>query len=426
MSASNPAHPRSALREFLESESAGGLLLMGAAALAMLIANSPLGEMYHHAMHAVTGPILTPKLGPMTVHLWINDGLMAVFFLLVGLEIKREFVDGRLATWNQRRLPMIAAAAGMAVPALIYLAIAGSTPGLANGWAIPAATDIAFAIGVLALLGPRAPTSLKLFLVTVAIVDDMGAVVIIALFYTASIDFTALVAAGIIFAVMLGLGRMGVKRLTLFLVLAAMLWFAMLLSGVHATIAGVLAAMTIPIEKTPGTPDSATSPLHRLEHALHPWVAFAIVPLFGFANAGVNITGMTAAQLFAPMPLGIALGLFLGKQLGIFAAVWLAVKAGFGAKLRGATWVQIYGVATLCGIGFTMSLFIGGLAFTDPLLVEEAKIGTLMGSFASGIMGYLILRTCALHPGHAREEAAKAAEIDADGDVATLEERARA
>ena len=426
MSASNPAHPRSALREFLESESAGGLLLMGAAALAMLIANSPLGEMYHHAMHAVTGPTLTPKLGPMTVHLWINDGLMAVFFLLVGLEIKREFVDGRLATWNQRRLPMIAAAAGMAVPALIYLAIAGSTPGLANGWAIPAATDIAFAIGVLALLGPRAPTSLKLFLVTVAIVDDMGAVVIIALFYTASIDFTALVAAGIIFAVMLGLGRMGVKRLTLFLVLAAMLWFAMLLSGVHATIAGVLAAMTIPIEKTPGTPDSATSPLHRLEHALHPWVAFAIVPLFGFANAGVNITGMTAAQLFAPMPLGIALGLFLGKQLGIFAAVWLAVKAGFGAKLRGATWVQIYGVATLCGIGFTMSLFIGGLAFTDPLLVEEAKIGTLMGSFASGIMGYLILRLCALHPGHAREEAAKAAEIDADGDVASLEERARA
>ena len=426
MSASNPAHPRSALREFLESESAGGLLLMGAAALAMLIANSPLGEMYHHAMHAVTGPALTPKLGPMTVHLWINDGLMAVFFLLVGLEIKREFVDGRLATWNQRRLPMIAAAAGMAVPALIYLAIAGSTPGLANGWAIPAATDIAFAIGVLALLGPRAPTSLKLFLVTVAIVDDMGAVVIIALFYTASIDFTALVAAGIIFAVMLGLGRMGVKRLTLFLVLAAMLWFAMLLSGVHATIAGVLAAMTIPIEKTPGTPDSATSPLHRLEHALHPWVAFAIVPLFGFANAGVNITGMTVAQLFAPMPLGIALGLFLGKQLGIFAAVWLAVKAGFGAKLRGATWVQIYGVATLCGIGFTMSLFIGGLAFTDPLLVEEAKIGTLMGSFASGIMGYLILRLCALHPGHAREEAAKAAEIDADGDVASLEERARA
>lgn len=425
MSASNPHHPRSALRDFLESESAGGLLLMGAAALAMLVANSALGESYHHLIHAVTGPTLTPKLGPMTVHLWINDGLMAVFFLLVGLEIKREFVDGRLSSWSQRRLPMIAAAAGMAVPALIYLAIAGSIPGLANGWAIPAATDIAFAIGVLALLGPRAPTSLKLFLVTVAIVDDMGAVVIIALFYTASIDATALAAAGIIFAVMLGLGRMGLKRLSVFLILSTMLWFAMLLSGVHATIAGVLAAMTIPIEKTPGAPDSATSPLHRLEHALHPWVAFAIVPIFGFANAGVDITGMTAAQLLAPMPLGIALGLFLGKQLGIFAAVWLAVKAGFGSKLRGATWVQIYGVATLCGIGFTMSLFIGGLAFTDPLLVEEAKIGTLMGSIASGIVGYLILRLCALHPAHAREEAAKAAEIDADGDVATMEEGVR-
>lgn len=423
MSASNPTHPRSALRDFLESESAGGLLLMGAAALAMLVANSALGEMYHHLMHAVTGPTLTPKLGPMTVHLWINDGLMAIFFLLVGLEIKREFVDGRLATWSQRRLPMIAAAAGMAVPALIYLAIAGSTPGLANGWAIPAATDIAFAIGVLALLGPRAPTSLKLFLVTVAIVDDMGAVAIIALFYTASIDLTALAAAAIIFAVMLGLGRTGQKRLSIFLTLAVLLWFAMLLSGVHATIAGVLAAMTIPIEKTPGAPDSATSPLHRLEHALHPWVAFAIVPIFGFANAGVDITGMTAAQLFAPMPLGIALGLFLGKQLGIFASVWLAVKLGFGSKLRGATWVQIYGVATLCGIGFTMSLFIGGLAFTDPALIEEAKIGTLMGSIASGVLGYLILRTCALHPGHTREEAAKAAEIEADGDVASLEER---
>ncbi len=426
MAASKPRPSRSALREFLESESAGGLLLMGAAALAMLIANSRLAADYFHLMHLVTGPTLTPKLGPMTVHLWINDGLMAVFFLLVGLEIKREFVDGRLSTWSQRRLPMIAAAAGMAVPALIYVTVTAGTPGVANGWAIPAATDIAFAIAVLALLGPRAPTSLKLFLVTVAIVDDMGAVVIIALFYTAKIDMTALAAAAIIFAVTFGLGRMGLKRLSVFLILAVMLWFAMLLSGVHATIAGVLAAMTIPIERTPGAPDSVTSPLHRLEHALHPWVAFAIVPIFGFANAGVDITGMTAAQLMAPMPLGIALGLFLGKQLGIFASIWLAVKLGFGAKLRGATWVQIYGVATLCGIGFTMSLFIGGLAFSDPALVEEAKIGTLMGSIASGVLGYLILRLCALHPGHACEEEAKAAEIDADGDVATMEEGVRA
>ncbi|NJS14495.1 MAG: Na+/H+ antiporter NhaA [Sphingopyxis sp.] len=418
-----PPRPRSAMRAFLESESAGGLLLIGAAALALLIANSALGETYRHALHYVTGPVLTPKLGPMTVHLWINDGLMAIFFMLVGLEIKREFVDGRLATWKQRRLPMIAAAGGMIVPALIYLAVVGDTPGLAYGWAIPAATDIAFAIGVLALLGPRAPTSLKLFLVTVAIIDDMGAVTIIALFYTASIDMTALMAATIIFAVMMGLCRMQVKRLSIYLVLAGMLWFATLLSGVHATIAGVLAAMAIPIEKTPGTPDSTTSPLHRLEHALHPWVAFAIVPLFGFANAGVDVTGMTPAQIFAPMPLGIALGLFIGKQVGIFGLVWLSVKLGFAKMLRGATWLQVYGVALLCGIGFTMSLFIGGLAFDDPLLVEEAKIGTLMGSFLSAIMGYAVLRFAPLHAALERIEQENAQEIDADGDVADICEK---
>ncbi len=417
---SNPAHPRSALREFLESESAGGILLMGAAALAIVLANSPLGDGYRALLNAVTGPELTPKLGPMTVHLWINDGLMAIFFLLVGLEIKREFVDGRLATWGQRRLPLVAAAAGMVVPAFIYLVVTAGSPGVANGWAIPAATDIAFAMGVLALLGPRAPTSLKLFLVTVAIIDDMGAVIIIALFYTASINMVALAAAAIIFAVMLALGRMGQRRLSVFLILAALLWYAMLLSGVHATIAGVLAALTIPIVKSPGAPDSAASPLHRLEHGLHPWVAFAIVPIFGFANAGVDLTGMTADQIFAPMPLGIALGLFLGKQIGIFTAVWLAVKAGFGAKLRGATWVQIYGVGTLCGIGFTMSLFIGSLAFADPLLVEEAKIGTLMGSIASGLLGYAILRFARPAADQAAEERDIAAEISADGDVETM------
>lgn len=414
---------RSALRAFLEKESAGGILLMGAAALAMLVANSPLAGQYHHLVHAVTGPVLTEKLGPMTVHLWINDGLMAVFFLLVGLEIKREFVDGRLASWQQRRLPMVAAAAGMVVPAFIYLVVTAGQPQLANGWAIPAATDIAFAIGVLALLGPRAPTSLKLFLVTVAIVDDMGAVAIIALFYTASLNMLALAAAGIILAVMIALNRLGIKQLALYLTLALLLWYVTLLSGVHATIAGVLAAMAIPIEKTPGAPDSATSPLHRLEHALHPWVAFLIVPLFGFANAGVNLTGMTWAEIFSPLPMGIMLGLFLGKQLGIFAAVWITVQAGFGARLRGATWLQIYGVSLLCGIGFTMSLFIGGLAFTDPLLVEEAKIGTLMGSLLSAIIGFAVLRFAPLAEDHARAEAETELEIMADGDVADMSER---
>lgn len=410
--------PRSALRDFLESESAGGILLIFAAILAMIVANSSLGDAYERVIHAVTGPVLTDKLGPMTVHLWINDGLMAIFFLLVGLEIKREFVDGRLASWDRRRLPFIAAAAGMAVPAALYMLFAGKEPGLAQGWAIPAATDIAFAMGVLALLGKRAPTSLKLFLVTVAIVDDMGAVAIIALFYTAKINMVALGAAAAILALMFAMNRAGVKSLILYLLMFLLLWYAMLLSGVHATIAGVLAAMMIPFEHTPGAPDSATSPLHQLEHALHPWVAFAIVPLFGFANAGVDLSGLTAEQIFAPLPLGIAAGLFLGKQIGIFGSVWLSVKLGIAGKLRGATWLQIYGVAMLCGIGFTMSLFIGGLAFPgDPTLVEEAKIGILMGSLAAALAGFAVLRFAPVHSQHDAIEGASDAEINADGDV---------
>jgi NhaA family Na+:H+ antiporter len=426
MNRSNPS--RSALREFLASESAGGMLLIFAAILAMIVANSPLGALYHDAIHAVTGPVLTDKLGPMTVHLWINDGLMAIFFLLVGLEIKREFVDGRLASWDRRRLPFIAAAAGMAVPAAIYMLFAGKEADLVQGWAIPAATDIAFAMGVLALLGKRAPTSLKLFLVTVAIVDDMGAVAIIALFYTAKINLVALAAAAAILGLMFAMSRLRVRSLPLYLLMFALLWYAMLLSGVHATIAGVLAAMAIPFDRTPGAPDSATSPLHRLEHGLHPWVAFAIVPLFGFANAGVDVSGLTAEQIFAPLPLGIAAGLFLGKQIGIFGSVWLSVKLGIAGRLRGATWLQVYGVAMLCGIGFTMSLFIGGLAFPgDPLLVEEAKIGILMGSLAAALAGYAVLRLAPLHPDHDATERRSDAEIAADGDVRdTSENRAMA
>ncbi|GAO77033.1 Na+/H+ antiporter NhaA type [Sphingopyxis sp. C-1] len=384
----------------------------------MIVANSSFAPLYHDAIHAVTGPILTDKLGPMTVHLWINDGLMAVFFLLVGLEIKREFVDGRLASWDRRRLPFIAAAAGMAVPAVIYILFAGNTSGLAQGWAIPAATDIAFAMGVLALLGKRAPTSLKLFLVTVAIVDDMGAVAIIALFYTAKINLAALGVAAVILGLMFAMARLRVKSLPLYLLMFAFLWYAMLLSGVHATIAGVLTAMTIPFERTPGEPNSAHSPLHKLEHALHPWVAFGIVPLFGFANAGVDISGLTAQQIFAPLPVGIAAGLFLGKQIGIFGSVWLAVKLGIAGRLRGATWLQVYGVAILCGIGFTMSLFIGGLAFPgDALLVEEAKIGILTGSLMAALVGFAVLRFAPLHPDHDAAESQSDAEIAADGDV---------
>ena len=389
---SNRAQPRSNLREFLASEAAGGILLMAAAALALIIANSQLSTDYFHFVHAVSGPTLSPKLGPMTVHLWINDGLMAIFFLLVGLEIKREFVDGHLSTWADRRLPIMAAAAGMVVPAAIYLGVAGGDPALVRGWAIPAATDIAFAIGVLALLGSRAPASLKLFLTTVAIVDDMGAVAIIAFFYTAELNLAALLAAGLIWLVMIVLNRTRVTALWPYLIFAALLWYATLLSGVHATIAGVMAAFAIPFRRTLGEPDATDSTLHRLEHLLTKPVAFLIVPLFGFANAGVSFAGIGLADVAQPLPLGIMLGLFVGKQLGIFGTVWAAAKFGIAKRPKGESWTQVYGVALLCGIGFTMSLFIGGLAFTDPSQGDAVKVGVLIGSLASALAGWLVLR----------------------------------
>ncbi|MEO1046615.1 MAG: Na+/H+ antiporter NhaA [Pseudomonadota bacterium] len=400
-----PKTPRSgsnsALRNFLESEAAGGVLLMISAAVAMIIANTPLYDVYHHVLHEIEGPVLTEKLGPMTPHLWINDGLMAIFFFLVGLEIKREFIDGRLATWDDRRLPVIAALGGMAVPAIVFIIViyAAGMPELSRGWAIPAATDIAFAIGVLALLGNRVPASLKLFLVTVAIVDDMCAVAIIALFYTSGLKIAFLAAAAVVLAIMFGINRAGVRSLPIYFVFTLVLWYLVLMSGVHATIAGVLAALTIPITKSPGAPDDAESPLHVLEHAIAPISAFFIIPVFGFANAGVEIIGkLSWSEVFAPLPLGIALGLLVGKQLGIFGSIWVCVKIGFAKKIPNANWQQIYGLSMMCGIGFTMSLFIGELAFAgkDPymqLLRDEAKIGILMGSIVSAVVGYFVLRS---------------------------------
>ncbi len=388
----NQATTPSALRAFLDSEAAGGIILMAVAALAIIFANSSFAEESFHGIHRVIGPELSPKLGPMTVHLWINDGLMAVFFLLVGLEIKREFVDGHLATWADRRLPVIAAVAGMVVPACIYLFIAGGDENLVRGWAIPAATDIAFAIGVLALLGSRAPASLKLFLTTVAIVDDMGAVGIIAMFYTAQLDLMALFLAAGIWVAMLMLGRLKVTALWPYLILAVMLWYAVLLSGVHATIAGVMAAFAIPFRRTIATPDAEDSLLHKLEHMLAKPVAFVIVPLFGFANAGVSLQGVGIPDLASPLPLGIALGLFLGKQIGIFASIWVCARLGIAARPKDASWSQVYGVALLCGIGFTMSLFIGGLAFVGDAQSQAVKIGVLLGSVVSAIAGWLVLR----------------------------------
>lgn len=394
MAARNDQAGRSVLRRFLQSEAAGGIILMAAAALAMLVANLPgISEAYFHLLHLDTGPVISPKYGSMTVHLWINDALMAIFFLFVGLEIKREFIDGQLATWEHRRLPIVAAAAGMVGPALVYLFITGWDGPLVNGWAIPAATDIAFAIGVLALLGRRAPASLKLFLTTVAIVDDMGAVAIIAIAYTAELSTLYLALGALVMAVMVVLNRRGVKTLTPYLLLGAALWYVVFMSGVHATIAGVLTAMMVPITTSPGACDDEESPLHKLEHALAPWVAYLIVPVFGFANAGVSLAGMSPAILLAPLPLGIAAGLFIGKQVGIFGSIWLSAKLRFAAPPGGATWLQIYAVAMLCGIGFTMSLFIGGLAFPgNEELVDEVKIGVLAGSILSAVIGYTILR----------------------------------
>jgi NhaA family Na+:H+ antiporter len=350
--------PNSVLRRFLSNEAAGGIVLMITAAVALVVANSPLAGTYFGVLHAYVG-------GLSVLH-WINDGLMAVFFLLVGLEIKREMLDGQLSTWPRRVLPGIAAAGGMLVPALIYVGLNSGSPETLRGWAIPAATDIAFALGVISLLGRRVPGSLKIFLAALAILDDLGAVIIIALFYTAELSIPDLAFAGLTVAGLVALNRLKVHRLAPYLLLGVLLWWFVLQSGVHATLAGVVLALTVPIQKTPTEPESRTSPLHRLEHAIAPAVAFMVVPIFGFANAGVSFAGMSFAALLAPVPLGVAAGLFLGKQVGVFAFSWVAIRLNWADLPLHASWAQLYGVSLLCGIGFTMSLFIGLLAFETP------------------------------------------------------------
>lgn len=379
----SPRSRFSVLREFLDSGAAGGLLLMSAAVLALFVANSPLAEGYFAALHA--------SLAGLSLLHWINDGLMAVFFLFVGLEIKREFLDGQLSSWSNRALPCVAAAGGVIAPGLIYGLINLGHPEALRGWAIPTATDIAFALGVLSLLGSRVPTSLKVFLATLAIVDDLVAVLVIAVFYTAKINLAALVGATIVVLTLIALNRLRIARLAPYLVLGVALWGLVLLSGVHATIAGVALAMTIPLKPSKGAPDDVESPLHRLEHALAPWVSFLIVPVFGFANAGVAFGGMSPAILGEPVTLGVALGLVLGKQLGVFFAAALAIRLGLACLPVAASWMQLYGVSLLCGIGFTMSLFIGLLAFPTPLLQDEVKIGVLVGSLISACAGALVL-----------------------------------
>lgn len=378
-------HTPSFLRAFLASVAAGGIVLMAAAALALLIANSPYAELYFQT--------LAMYLGPLNVGHWINDGLMAVFFLLVGLEIKREFLDGQLATWPRRILPGIAALGGMAMPALIYSLFNRHQPELLRGWAIPTATDIAFALGVLSLFGKRVPASLKIFLTALAIIDDLGAVVIIAIFYTADLSLPYLAGAAGVGLLLLGLNRLRVLQLTPYLILGAALWFLVFKSGVHATVAGVVLALAIPLVRSPGTShDAVGSPLHRLEHALHLPVALFIVPLFGFANAGVSLAGLGWETLTQPLTLGIYVGLVAGKFVGVFGSAWLAIKLKLAEAPALAHTSHLLGVGLLCGIGFTMSLFIGLLAFPErPDLQDGVKIGIIFGTLLATIFGSIVL-----------------------------------
>lgn len=384
------------LREFLRLESAGGFMLVAAALMAMILANSPLSALYHTVLNDVHFAIglmghapdgINWTLNKSILH-WINDGLMVIFFFLVGLEIKREFKEGQLSTRDRALLPLIGAVGGMIAPALIFYGFTHHDPNLVRGWAIPSATDIAFTLGVLAVLGSRVPMSLKILVTAIAVIDDLGAIIIIALFYTNDLNMNALGIAGFATITLIAMNRFGVGRPAIFILIGFILWIAILKSGVHATIAGVVTALCIPIIH-PRRPHER--PCQDLEHILHPWVAFFILPLFALANAGIPLGGITLTNLTDPVTLGIILGLFIGKQVGIFAAIYAGIKMGFSPKPEGASWSQIYGVGILCGIGFTMSLFIGGLAYTDDALQIEVRLGVIIGSILSAIVGYMFL-----------------------------------
>jgi Na+:H+ antiporter, NhaA family len=379
---------------FFENECAGGVVLMLAAASAVILSNSPLNWIYDALLDT---PVVI-RIGGLEIDkplvLWINDGLMAVFFFLVGLELKREIVEGRLSSLKQAALPVIAAVGGMVVPALIYVALNLGDAAALRGWAIPAATDIAFAVGVLALLGTRVPVALKVLLLALAIIDDLGAILIIALFYTSELSLSVLMVAAAGIAALWYLNHRGVTRTAAYVAIGVVIWVCVLKSGVHATLAGVIVALFIPLRT-----ESAVrpSPLERVEHGLAPWVAFGVIPIFAFANAGVSLRNLPDGGLLGGIPLGIALGLFLGKQAGIMAFVYAAVRFRIAALPSGVTWSQTYGMAVLAGIGFTMSLFIGTLAFSDPTSGAAVRIGVLAGSVTSAMLGYAILRATLPH-----------------------------
>ncbi|MEM6824465.1 MAG: Na+/H+ antiporter NhaA [Pseudomonadota bacterium] len=375
-----------AFDQFFRHEASGGILLILSAILALVVANSALGGAYQGWLGAELSITLAGEGLTKPPILWINHGLMAIFFLLIGLELKKELLEGKLKNSRGVVLPGIAAVGGMIAPALVFAGSNWGDPIAIAGWAIPAATDIAFALGVLALVGPRVPASLKVFLLTLAILDDMGAILIIALFYTADLKIDYLLMALLPFIGMLWLNLKAVHRVAPIILLGVVLWFFVLKSGVHATLAGVVTAFLIPLKDEWGK-----SPLHGLEHALSPYVLYFIVPVFAFANAGVVLEGLALSDLLLPLPLGIALGLFLGKQVGVLGTTWITVRLGLAALPFGATWMQLYGIACLAGIGFTMSLFIGSLSFQDPAMMNAVRLGVLSGSAVSALLGYAAL-----------------------------------
>ena len=371
-------------------DAAAGCVLMLAAGLALIVSNSGWAEYYDALQDRQFTLGLAPLVLSKTILHWVNDGLMALFFFVVALEIKRELVDGALASWRQAALPAVAAIGGMAVPALVYVAFNRGGGDALNGWAIASATDIAFAVGVLALLGRRVPVALRVFLLSLAIIDDLGAIVIIALFYTAQLSPLALVLAGLGLLALLGLNRWHVTAWVAYLAVGAFVWLCVLKSGVHATLAGVATGLAVPLT---GATKTAPSPLESMKHALEPWVNFLILPLFAFLNAGVSFAGIGLGTMLMPVPLGVALGLFVGKQVGIFGASWLAVKVGLASLPEKVTWRQLYGTAILGGIGFTMSLFLGTIAFDHERYAAAIRLGVLAGSVVSGVVGYTWLRS---------------------------------
>ena len=398
MAINDDIKPLAALREFLKLESAGGIVLVAAGIAAMIAANTALAPWYQSFLDVPISVRVGGFALDKSLLIWINDLLMAIFFLLVGLEIKREVVTGELSDGARVALPAIAALGGMVVPAAIYAYVNWNDPVGIRGWAIPSATDIAFALGVLSLFGPRVPLGLKVFLMTLAVLDDLGAIVIIAFFYTNALSVPALAGAGMALVALIMLNRFGVMRIAPYILVGTVLWVCVLKSGVHATLAGVVTALCVPA-RDPTDPEHP--PLRRLEHSLHPWVAFGIVPIFAFANAGVNLAGLSLADLLQPIPLGIALGLVVGKQVGVFSFAWLAVKLGLARLPSGVDFRHVYGAAILCGIGFTMSLFIGMLAFengaTGEVIVTD-RLGVLVGTLVAAVAGYLVLNAVLPRP----------------------------